>query len=426
MKFYKETNFKETPIGKIPKDWALKRLGQIAEIRRGASPRPKGDPRYFGGNIPWIKISDLAKYQRGFYLIRTDDTVTDEGKKKSVYLEDGALIISNSGTIGRPAIIKTGIGGCIHDGFITVEPIKAVDKYYLFYFFDFKKEEFQLKAQIGTQGNMNTNIWRSIKLPLPSYEEQQAIVEVLSCVDLAIQKVNEAIVRAERLKKGLMQQLLTKGIGHKEFKETPIGKIPKTWKVVKLKEAVVEVKPGFACGKRDDKGILQLRMDNIETDGWINPNAGVRVPIPENVDDYLLKPGDILFNNTNSVDLIGKTAIFRGEFPRCVYSNHLTRIRVNRSKLIPEWIMYLFIRYWRQGVFRALCHQHVHQAGINKSNLLNLKIYIAPLEEQMKIVEVLSSTEHILRLKKEKKEKLVKMKRRLMNLLLTGKVRVSV
>ena len=67
-----------------------------------------------------------------------------------------------------------------------------------------------------------------IKLPLPPLTEQLGIVEVLSCIDLAIQKVDEAIARAERLKKGLMQQLLTKGIGHKEFKETPIGKIPKT------------------------------------------------------------------------------------------------------------------------------------------------------------------------------------------------------
>ena len=201
--------YKQTPIGKIPKQWTLKKLGEIAKIRRGASPRPKGDPRYFGGNIPWIKISDLTKYQRGFYLTRTDDTVTEEGKKKSVYLEDGTLIISNSGTIGRPAIIKTGVGGCIHDGFIAVEPIKAVDKYYLFYFFDFKKEEFQLKAQIGTQGNMNTKIWRSIKLPLPPYEEQKRIVAILSTIDGWIELEKNRKEKLERLKRGLMELLLT-------------------------------------------------------------------------------------------------------------------------------------------------------------------------------------------------------------------------
>ncbi len=137
------------------------------------------------------------------------------------------------------------------------------------------------------------------------------------------------------------------------YKETEFNKvelngriveIPKDWDVVKLMDVITEAKPGFACGKRDDNGIIQLRMDSIDPDGRINPNAYVRVPPPENVEEYLLKPGDILFNNTNSVDLIGKTAIFRGEFPKCVYSNHLTRIRVNPNKTIPEWILYVLIR----------------------------------------------------------------------------------
>jgi len=211
LTFYKEERLKETPIGKIPEDWKVIRLGDVAKIRRGASPRPKGDPRYFGGNIPWIKISDLTKYKKGFYLLKTDDTVTEEGKKKSVYLEDGSLIVSNSGTIGEPAIIKTGKGGCIHDGFISVNPTTNVDKYFLYYFFDFKKSGFQLMAQRGTQGNMNTNIWRSVKIPLPPLEEQKAIAQILSTVEEAIRKTNEIIAKTKRLKKGLVQELLTRG-----------------------------------------------------------------------------------------------------------------------------------------------------------------------------------------------------------------------
>jgi len=201
--------YKQTPIGKIPKEWVVKRIGEVAKVRRGASPRPKGDPRYFGGDIPWIKISDLAKYRRGFYLVKTDETLTEEGKKKSVYLEDGALIVSNSGTIGRPAIIKTGKGGCIHDGFVAIEPIKEVDKYYLFYFFEFKQEELQVKAQRGTQGNMNTNLWRSIKLPLPPYEEQLIIVNILQSIDKWIEIEMKRREELERLKRGLMKLLLT-------------------------------------------------------------------------------------------------------------------------------------------------------------------------------------------------------------------------
>jgi len=173
------------------------------------------------------------------------------------------------------------------------------------------------------------------------------------------------------------------------FQETTVGKIPKEWEVVRLGDAILEAQSGFASGRRDENGILQLRMDSIETDGRINVEGGVKVPIPQNVEDYILRPGDVLFNNTNSVDLIGKTAIFRGEFPKSVYSNHLTRIRVDRSKVLPEWLVYSLIRKWQLGFFRAICHRHVHQAGINNSDLANVKISVPSIAEQRAVVGVL-------------------------------------
>jgi len=203
------------------------------------------------------------------------------------------------------------------------------------------------------------------------------------------------------------------------FKETPIGNIPEDWEVVKLKSIAFEVKKGFACGKRDENGILQLRMDSIDPGGWINVNAGVRVPIPKNVDEYILHPGDILFNNTNSVDLIGKTAIFRGEFHKCVYSNHITRIRVNSDVVLPEWILYTFIRKWRLGFFKAICHRHVHQAGISDSDLLNIRIPLPPLEEQKAIVHILSTVDEAIQKTNEVIEKIKRLKKGLMQELLT-------
>ncbi|ASJ01167.1 restriction endonuclease subunit S [Thermococcus gorgonarius] len=201
--------FKKTELGEIPEEWRVVRLGEVAEIRRGASPRPKGDPRYFGGEIPWIKISDISKYKKGLYLIKTEDTVTEEGKSKSVYCTDGTLIVSNSGTIGEPAIIKTGKGGCIHDGFIMINPRDGVDKIFLYYFFEAKKEEFHAKAQKGTQGNMNTKLWKTTKLPLPPLSEQKQIAEILSTVDRKLELLRQRREKLEGIKRGLMKDLLT-------------------------------------------------------------------------------------------------------------------------------------------------------------------------------------------------------------------------
>lgn len=422
--FYKETKLKETPIGRIPQNWRAVLINEISEVRRGASPRPINDPKYFSDKgRGWVRISDVTESYK--HLRKTSQYLSELGEAKSVKVNPGDLIMSICATVGRPIIVD--MEACIHDGFVVFRNLSEdVDVEFLFYILQKYERKFASKRQTGTQGNLNTNLVGNTLIPLPPVEEQRAIVRVLGVVDSAIELVDWVIAKTERLKKGLMQTLLTRGIGHKEYKQTPIGIIPKTWQVVKLKDVVLEAKSGFASGKRDKNGILQLRMDNIETEGWVNPKAGVKVPIPPNVEEYTLQPNDLLFNNTNSVDLIGKTAIFRGEIPKCVYSNHLTRIRVDFDKVIPEWILFVLIRKWQMGIFKAICHRHVHQAGINNNDLLNIKIPVPEISEQQKIAQILSTVDKKLKIERQEKARLERAKRGLMDLLLTGKIRVKV
>ena len=425
IQFYRETNFKRTPIGKIPKDWRMVKLTDkgITQIR--------GTQKVYGFHKVAFISMELISNSRIYIQYKIRDV---KDIKSYTYCEAGDLLLPKITPCfenGKQGIVPFDVPNGFALATTEVFPIvcQGVDRLFLFYILKFNKLrkilEFSMRGTTGRQRVPKDAVER-LKIPLPPIKEQQKIVEVLSVVDLAIQKTDEIIAKTQRLKKGLMQELLTKGIGYKEFKDTEIGRIPEDWEVVKLKDVILEAKPGFACGKRDENGILQLRMDNIETEGWINTQAGVRIPVPKNVEEYLLKPGDILFNNTNSADLIGKTAIFRGEFSRCVYSNHLTRIRVNPNKVLPEWILYIFIRNWRRGIFRAIRHQHVHQAGINKADLLNLKIPIAPLKEQRSITKMLLSVDKKLRIEMKEKKKLERIKQALMDLLLTGKIRVKV
>ena len=128
-----------------------------------------------------------------------------------------------------------------------------------------------------------------------------------------------------------------------EYRLTSIKNIPENWDIEKIENVILEAKSGFASGKRDEEGIIQLRMNSIDTQGWINSDEYVKVPVPKDVKEYLLKKGDVLFNNTNSAELVGKTAIFNGEILECVYSNHLTRLRVNPRKVISEWLLLVFM-----------------------------------------------------------------------------------
>jgi len=414
IEFYKETNFKETPIGKIPREWEIVRASEVAEYINGY---PFGPEDWKTKGIPIIRIQNLNDPDAEFNYF--------DGEIDEIYkVRNGDLLFSWSGSIG--VYLWNRGDAVLNQHIFKVIPKPNVDKFFLYYALFLAIEQLKMRTHGSTMKHFRRGELRSTIIPFPPVEEQRAVAGVLSVVDLAIQRTDMVIAKTERLKKGLMQTLLTKGIGHKEFKDTEIGKIPKTWQIVSLKDVVVEAKSGFACGQRDENGILQLRMDNIDPEGWINMEAGVKVPPPPDVEDYILKPGDILFNNTNSVDLIGKTAIFRGEFPRCVYSNHITRIRVNQKKIVPEWILYLLIRKWELGVFKAICHRHVHQAGINNEDLLRLKIPLPPIEEQQAIVSTILANDNVLKFQRNEKAKLERIKQGLMDLLLTGKVRVKV
>jgi type I restriction enzyme S subunit len=159
------------------------------------------------------------------------------------------------------------------------------------------------------------------------------------------------------------------------YKQTEIGEIPEEWNVLALKDLVIDTKSGFASGERDESGIVQFRMNNISSDGKIVLDALLKVPTPQNIEEYLLRKDDVLFNNTNSVELIGKSAIFNGELPRVTFSNHITRIRADLSKTIPKWILYHLIKRWMQGYFRLICVRHVGQAGIRSQELESPKSF---------------------------------------------------
>ena len=172
--------------------------------------------------------------------------------------------------------------------------------------------------------------------------------------------------------------------------------IPEDWQIVKIKDIIKDYQQGFASGARDDNGIIQLRMNNITTDGRVILDTYLKVPIPENIDRYLLQKDDVIFNNTNSVKLIGKTAIFDDESNYCTFSNHLTRLRADKLKVIPYWLLYHFNQAWRWHYFKRICNTHVNQAGIKREDIENFKIPLPKLNEQDKIVTILNNIQNLI------------------------------
>lgn len=165
----------------IPSTWKLGKLGDYCEIRRGASPRPAGDPRYFGGGIPWFKIGDATK-NPGRFLTETAETVNEEGARRSVQIPAGSLIIANSG-VSLGFAVFVGVTGCVHDGWLVLNNFNGIDDRYIFYCVNLLTNALRGMADGTTQPNLNTTIARNLLIPVPPIDEQRRIAETLWSLD---------------------------------------------------------------------------------------------------------------------------------------------------------------------------------------------------------------------------------------------------
>jgi len=419
--FYKETNFKETPIGKIPKDWGFTRLEKICKkVKAGGTPLTNRK-EFWNGDIPFVKIEDITS--TGKYLIKTKASISKSGLENSSawMVPEGSLLLAMYGSLGEISITKIPVA--TNQAILGIIPKNKEDIEFLYYWYLYFKSNWRKYAKPTTQANLTAHIVRNSIVPLPPPLERKAIAYILSTVDKAIQKTNEIIEKTERLKKGLMQELLTKGIGHKEFKDTEIGRIPKEWNIVRLGKALELCQYGLSIPMKNEGKYPIIRMDEI-VDGYVSPKISKFVDLDEKTfKTFRLEKGDILFNRTNAYELVGRTGIFLldGDY---VFASYLIRLRPKPNMFDSHFLTYYLIFINKK--LKRLATKAVHQANINATNLRKVKIPRPPLEEQRKIVKILLAVDKKLKMERAEKQRLEKIKQALMDLLLTGKVRVKV
>lgn len=170
------------------------------------------------------------------------------------------------------------------------------------------------------------------------------------------------------------------------------NQLPLGWRYSRLQDVITEAQPGFACGARSPSGVIQLRMNNVDTRGNFVWDEFVRVPSEvTDLDKYRLEPGDILFNNTNSTELVGKSALFQGHSEPVVYSNHFTRIRINTERSFPVYIIDWLIWQHQLGTFANLCNRWIGQSAVKNDILFSLEIPLPPTRaEQERIARILN------------------------------------
>jgi type I restriction enzyme S subunit len=200
--------FKDSELGEIPASWDVAEIQSIAEVIRGASPRPQGDLRYYGGDVPRLMGADVTR--DGKWVTPQIDFLTQEGAKRSRPCPKGTLTIICSGDVGIPSFLA--VDACIHDGFLALINIDEVsaNKNYLYHVISSLKQRLDASATHGgVFTNLTTTILKEFRLPLPSIAEQEKIAAALDAVDDKLAVAAKRHQRFQTLKRGLMQKLLT-------------------------------------------------------------------------------------------------------------------------------------------------------------------------------------------------------------------------
>jgi type I restriction enzyme S subunit len=377
--------------------WPTKKLVEVCQIvRSGITP--------FEGEKEYIDTNSL----QNFSIVKSTP-ITYKNRPSRANMEakaDDVLVAKMADTLKVYLVTPQDENKRIFStGFFVLRPKKGLiePKYLFLYcasnlFQDLKNE----LARGSTQKALNDEkLKKYFEIPLPPLEIQKRIVARIEELFEKIDKAKELRVKALEETEEIFQSAL----------QEIFDKADKKWRFAKIGNIASDFQSGFACSERatKDTGIPQLRPNNIGFNGEIDLSDLVFIPLKlagKNKNKYDLKKGDVLFNNTNSKELVGRASLVKRDL-KCVFSNHITRIRVNPRILFPEWLVVNINYLWKIGYFLKISQKWIGQAGINTQMLKSIEIPLPPLSEQKRIVAYLDNLrEKVEKLKKIQQEQL--------------------
>ena len=199
---------KNVKEGELPEGWKWVKVSDISNVVRGGSPRPAGDPRFYDGNIPFLKVRDITK-DNSIYLTNFEYTIKEAGLHKTRQIKPNTLLLSNSGaTLGVPKICM--IDATMNDGIAAFLELDMQSNLYLYYFWLSKTKELRNINMGAAQPNLNTDIIKNYLIPLCSIQEQQIIVSELESKLTVCDKIQETISESLQQTETLKQSILKK------------------------------------------------------------------------------------------------------------------------------------------------------------------------------------------------------------------------
>ena len=438
LKTQQNNEYKETELGLLPKEWEVVRLGDVAEkMKAGGTPLTNVKDYWENGDIPLVKVEDVVNADK--FIVQTNLSITKKGLEDSSawLVPENSIILTMYGTPGEVAINKVPVA--VTQNVMGIIKTKDIDTDFFYYALKYTKNyTLHLIADRTIFSHFTLAKAKNLIFPLPPLPEQKSIAFVLSTIQTAKEKTEQVIKATKELKKSMMKHLFTYGPVSLEeaekvkLKETEIGMIPEEWEVVRLGDLadkdIIKIQFGFPCGKWNDKGlgIPHIRPFNILDIGKVSLQNLKYIETQKRLENYFLKKGDVVFNNTNSENLVGKTAHWSYENGEFVVSNHMTIIRViNTNKLDGVFLSESLHKKWYDGFYKTIASRHVNQSSISLARLNDVKIPLPPLPTQQKIASILSVIDEKIQAEENKKKALEDLFKSMLHNLMTAKIRVK-
>lgn len=384
-------------LGDIPAHWDTAKLKFLCD-RSAVYGANRSADEYTQDGVRFLRTTDIdesgALTSEGVYI--------DPDSVENYMLEDGDLLLSRSGTVGRSFIYSsTKHDPCAYAGYLVrfVLDREKLSPEYAFYFTKTGNfyEWLRSNSIESTIGNVSGDKYANMPTVVPPPDEQRAIATFLDReterIDALIEKKERLIDLLEEKRTALISRVVTEGLDRDvEMQDSGVEwleEVPAGWDVARLK-FLTEVQSGIAKGKRYDEDVETielpyLRVANVQ-DGFLNLDEVSEIEVAtDEVERYLLRAGDVLMTEGGDYDKLGRGTVWNGNIEPCLHQNHIFAVRPRSVE--SEWVALVTQARYAKHFFIVQSVQSTNLASISMSSLQDLPVVVPPRETRQAILD---------------------------------------
>jgi len=347
--------------------WEMVKLGELCTIFGGGTP-DRAKPGYWGGSIPWVTVKDFKSNT----IDSAQESITELGLKNSAsnLVKAGTIIVPTRMALGKAAVCTIDIAINQDLKSIYINNKNKLDRDYLLHFLISNSSYFESRGKGATVKGITLDVLREIPIPLPPLATQKRIAEILDKADALRQKDQALLRKYDELAQAVFVDMFGDPVRNE-----------KGWEVGSIRDIALEVKYGTSSPAQKAGKFPYLRMNNLTYSGDWDFKDLKFISLPENEKEkYVLKNHDLVFNRTNSKELVGKTAVYQGH-EEMVIAGYLIRVRFT-DKGNPFFVSGFLNSKFGKSILLNMCKSIIGMANINAQELQDIQIPIPPMSIQ--------------------------------------------